>query len=55
MWLWNFAHNVMNMHVYELFSLVVLAAGGITAGLHLLSNKKEKSEEDITSSDKEQN
>lgn len=46
MWLWNFAHNVMNMHVWELLGLVVLAAGGITAGIHKQKEKKKAPGED---------
>lgn len=55
MWLWNFAHNVLNMHVYELLGFVILAAGGITAGAHKLKEKKSDSGEDEASPETEEN
>lgn len=53
MWLWNFAHNVMNMHVYELLGFVILAAGGVTAGVHKVKEKKKDSGEENPSPEEE--
>ena len=46
MWLWNLAHEVIGLHVYELLSILLLAVILVVAAVHRYKqNKRDKIDE----------
>ena len=39
MQLWNFAHNILGVHLFDLLTVIALVAAALILAIHLVKNK----------------